>query len=197
MIILEQRRADSMRVITGSARGRKLKELKGMDTRPTTDRVKEAIFSIIQFEVEGRRVLDLFGGTGQMGIEALSRGAAHCVFVDIRREAAQLIRENLKYTELEDRAEVVQGDYLAYLMRSKEKFDLIFLDPPYESEMIKKALQTITSIDKISQNGIIICENGSNPAWPAVPEPYELQKEYRYGKIKVALYRRSAEELAE
>ncbi|MDF2838670.1 MAG: rRNA ((966)-N(2))-methyltransferase RsmD [Evtepia sp.] len=181
-----------MRVITGSARGRRLKELKGMDTRPTTDRVKEAIFSVIQFEVEGRRVLDLFGGTGQMGIEALSRGAAHCVFVDIRREAVQLIRENLKHTGLEDRAEVIQGDYLSYLMQSKETFDLVFLDPPYESEMIKKALQTITSIDKISQNGIIVCENGSNPVWPSVPEPYELQKEYRYGKIEVALYRRHA-----
>ena len=179
-----------MRVITGSAWGRKLKELKGMDTRPTTDRVKEAIFSIIQFEVEGRRVLDLFGGTGQMGIEALSRGAAHCVFVDIRREAAQLIRENLKHTELEDRAEVVQGDYLAYLTQSKETFDLIFLDPPYESEMIKKALQTITRIDKVSENGIIICENSSNFVFPTLPEPYELQKEYRYGRIKVALYRR-------
>lgn len=179
-----------MRVITGTARGRKLKELKGMETRPTTDRVKEAIFSIIQFEVEGRKVLDLFGGTGQMGIEALSRGAAHCVFVDIRREAVQLIRENLIHTGLEDRAEVVQGDYLSYLMQNKQTFDLVFLDPPYESEMIKKALQTITSIDKISQNGIIVCENGSNSDWPTVPEPYELQKEYRYGKIKVALYRR-------
>jgi 16S rRNA (guanine(966)-N(2))-methyltransferase RsmD len=179
-----------MRVITGSARGRKLGELKGMETRPTTDRVKEAIFSIIQFEVEGRRVLDLFGGTGQMGIEALSRGAAHCEFVDIRRDAVQLMRDNLKHTALEDRANVVQGDYLAYLTQTKEPFDLIFLDPPYESEMLKKALQTITRIDKVSANGIIICENGSNYVWPEVSDPYELQKEYRYGNTKVALYRR-------
>lgn len=180
-----------MRVITGTARGRKLKELQGMETRPTTDRVKEAMFSIIQFELEGRRVLDLFSGTGQLGIEALSRGADRCVFVDVRREAAQLIRENLEYTGLSERAQVVQGDYLAYLTQSKETFDVVILDPPYGEEIIKKALQTITRIDKVSENGIIICENGSNFDWPSVSEPYELQKEYRYGSSKLALYRRS------
>lgn len=180
-----------MRVITGTARGRKLKELSGMETRPTTDRVKEAMFSIIQFELEGRRVLDLFSGTGQLGIEALSRGAEHCVFVDIRREAVSLIRDNLAHTGLTDRAKVVQGDYLAYLTQSKETFDVILLDPPYGDEIIKKALQTITRIDKLSENGIIICENGSNFDWPSVFEPYALQKEYQYGRIKLALYRRS------
>lgn len=180
-----------MRVITGTARGRKLKELKGLETRPTTDRVKEAMFSIIQFDLEGRRVLDLFSGTGQLGIEALSRGAERCVFVDIRREAAQLIRENLEHTGLSDRAQVVQGDYLAYLTQSKETFDVVLLDPPYGDEIIKKALQMITRIDKVAENGIIICENGSNFDWPSVSEPYELKKEYQYGKIKLALYRRS------
>lgn len=179
-----------MRVITGSARGKRLKELEGMETRPTTDRVKEAIFSSIQFEVEGRRVLDLCAGTGQMGIEALSRGAAHCDFVDIRREAVSLIRENLTITELAANGTVFQSDYLSYLSQGSERFDLIFLDPPYETEIIKKALQMITTIDKVSENGIIICENSSNFDWPELPEPYVLQKEYRYGKIKVALYRR-------
>ena len=181
-----------MRVITGTARGRRLKELQGMDTRPTTDRVKEAIYSIIQFEVEGRKVLDLFAGTGQMGIEALSRGAAHCTFVDVRKDAVQLVKDNLVHTELADRATVVQSDYLAYLSQSKGTFDVVILDPPYESEMLKKALQMITRIDNISENGIIICEKGSDSAWPEVPAPYELQKEYRYGKIQVALYRRRA-----
>ena len=85
-----------MRVISGALRGRKLKELPGMDTRPTTDKVKESLFNIIQFEIEGRRVLDLFGGTGQLGIEALSRGAVHCTFVDSRRDAAAIIRDNLR-----------------------------------------------------------------------------------------------------
>ena len=182
-----------MRVITGSARGRRLKEPKGTSVRPTTDMVKEASFSVIQFDIEGRRVLDLFGCTGQMGIEALSRGAAHCTFVDVSKESVQLIRDNLEHCQLSDRASVVQSDYLAFLSRSRETYDLIFLDPPYEGEIIKKALQTITRIDNLSENGIIICENGSKNDWPEVPDPYELKKEYRYGKIRVALYRRRVE----
>ena len=183
-----------MRVITGTARGRRLKEPTGLETRPTTDRVKEAIFSTIQFEVEGRRVLDLFGGPGQMGIEALSRGAAHCTFVDLRREAAGIIRENLAATGFTDRATVVQGDALAFLSRAGGRFDLIFLDPPYGSGLLEKALETIAMIDIVSEHGIIVCENGSGAAWPAMQPPYRLQKDYRYGKIRTALYRRAADD---
>ncbi len=179
-----------MRVITGTARGRKLKEPVGLDTRPTADRVKEGIFSSIQFEIEGLRVLDLFGGTGQMGIEALSRGAARCTFVDLRKEAAGIIRENLALTGFTDRAQVIQGDALAFLSRCREPFDLIFLDPPYGSGLLEKAMERITAIDIVSENGIIVCENGSNAGWPMVSPPYRMQKEYRYGKIKTALYRR-------
>ena len=113
-----------MRVISGSARGRRLKELQGMDTRPTTDKVKESLFNIIQFEIEGRSVLDLFGGTGQLGIEALSRGAERCTFVDARREAAALIRENLKATGLEKAGRVGQGDAISFL--SGCGFDRLF-----------------------------------------------------------------------
>lgn len=182
-----------MRVITGSARGRKLMLPKQDGIRPTSDMVKEAIFSTIQFDLEGRRVLDLFGGTGQMGIEALSRGAAHCTFVDIKRDAVELIRKNLEHCRLEERAEVLQSDYLAYLNRSAQQYDIIFLDPPYESEIIKKALQTITRIDKLSENGIIICENGSKNDWPEVQAPYEFVKGYRYGNVFVARYRRTAD----
>ncbi len=118
-----------MRVITGIARGMRLKELPGLETRPTTDKVKESIFNIIQFDIEGRRVLDLFGGTGQLGIEALSRGADHCTFVDLRKEAAAVIRENLAHTRLEEHARVVQGDCMAFLTGAGERFDLIFLGP--------------------------------------------------------------------
>ena len=182
-----------MRVITGTARGRRLKEPVGLETRPTADRVKERIFSSIQFEIEGRRVLDLFGGTGQMGIEALSRGAAHCTFVDLRKEAVGIIRDNLALTGLAGRAAVVQADYQAFLSRCRETFDVIFLDPPYNSGMLEKALETITAIDIVSENGIIVCENGSVAGWPAVPAPYGLQKEYRYGKIRTALYRRQVD----
>ena len=182
-----------MRVITGIARGRRLKEPNGMETRPTADRVKEAIFSSIQFEVEGRKVLDLFGGTGQMGIETLSRGATHCTFVDLQKQAVAIIRENVNSTGFADQSTVIQGDALAFLSRCREKFDLIFLDPPYDSGLLEKAMELIATIDIVSENGIIVCENGSNSGWPVVAEPYRMQKEYRYGKIRTALYRRNAE----
>ena len=182
-----------MRVITGSARGKRLRELPGLDTRPTTDRVKEGLFNVIQFDIEGRRVLDLFGGTGQMGVEALSRGAAHCTFVDLRKEAMAVIRENLKRTGFTEDATVVQGDYQAFLTRCKEKFDLIFLDPPYGTGMLEKAMEILTEIDIVSENGIIVCENGSSADWPTVKATYRLQKDYRYGKIQTALYRRETE----
>ena len=164
-----------------------------METRPTADRVKEAIFSSIQFEVEGRKVLDLFGGTGQMGIETLSRGATHCTFVDLQKQAVAIIRENVNSTGFADQSTVIQGDALAFLSRCREKFDLIFLDPPYDSGLLEKAMELIATIDIVSENGIIVCENGSNSGWPVVAEPYRMQKEYRYGKIRTALYRRNAE----
>ena len=124
-----------MRVITGSARGRRLLELAGGETRPTADRVKEGVFNIIQFDIEGRRVLDLFAGTGQLGVEALSRGAAEAVFVEQRRDAARLVTENLKLTGLADRARVVNGDALSYLAGAGERFDIVFIDPPYADRL--------------------------------------------------------------
>ena len=145
-----------MRVISGSARGRRLKELQGMDTRPTTDKVKESLFNIIQFEIEGRRVLDLFGGTGQLGIEALSRGADHCTFVDMRKEAAALIRENLRLAGLSERSRVVQGDALSFLSSCGEKFDVILLDPPYHPELLEKSVERITEYDILREHGIMI-----------------------------------------
>ena len=181
-----------MRVITGSARGRRLKELEGMETRPTTDRVKEGLFNVLQFDIEGRKVLDLFAGTGQLGIECLSRGAASAVFVDRRPDAAALTRENLKLCDLTDRSRVVAGDSMEFLKAAREKYDLIFLDPPYASDLLKKAMETIPAIDIVTENGIIVCENGSTTGWPEVEPPYRLQKEYRYGKVRTALYRRLA-----
>ena len=181
-----------MRVITGIARGRKLKELPGMETRPTTDKVKESVFNIVQFDIEGRQVLDLFGGTGQMGIEALSRGAARCTFVDLRKEAAAVIRENLAHTGLADQAKVIQGDYLAFLTGCRDRFDLVFLDPPYNTGMLEKALETITKIDNVTENGIIVCESAAEAALPELPAPYRKGRDYRYGKIKITLYHRDA-----
>lgn len=180
-----------MRVITGTARGRKLGQLQGMDTRPTTDQVKESIFNIIQFDIEGRRVLDLFAGTGQLGIEALSRGAAGCTFVDQRRDAAALVRSNLKLCRLSDRARVVQGEALSFLASDRERYHLVFLDPPYQTELLENALKKIAEIDILMENGIIICESPADRRLPALAAPYEKGRDYRYGKIKLTLYRRS------
>ncbi len=179
-----------MRVISGTARGLRLNELEGMETRPTTDRVKEALFSIIQFDVPGREALDLFAGTGQLGIEALSRGAAGCTFVDQRRDAAALIRENLKRTGLSGQARVIQGDAISYLMSCGEKFHLIFLDPPYESGLLEKAMETIAAFDILAEHGIMVCESPLNQVLPQLSQPYERGKDYRYGKIKLTVFRR-------
>ena len=179
-----------MRVISGSARGRRLKELQGMETRPTTDKVKESLFNIIQFDIPGRKILDLFGGTGQLGIEALSRGAAHCTFVDQRRDAVRLIKENLNECRLTEQARVVQGDSLAFLTSCREKFDVIFLDPPYHTDLMDRALELVTKIDILSENGIIICETMAQRELPQLPGPYEWGKDYRYGQIKLTIGRR-------
>lgn len=179
-----------MRVITGTARGRKLGELKGSDTRPTTDKVKEALFNIIQFDIEGRRALDLFAGTGQLGIEALSRGAARCTFVDVRREAAKLVADNLALCGFTGVGKVVLGDFAAVLPRLGEKFDLIFLDPPYQTGKLEKALELIAAVDIVTENGIIVCESPAEAVLPPLKGPYEKGREYRYGKIKLTLYHR-------
>ncbi len=181
-----------MRVITGTARGRRLKELEGMETRPTTDRVKEGLFSILQFNIEGRRVLDLFAGTGQLGIEALSRGAASCVFVERRADAVKLIRDNLKTTDLTDRAQVVSGEAMSYLKGAKTPFDLIFLDPPYGTGALETALEQIAGFDILAPHGIIAAEHPADRPLPPLAPPYRLHRTYRYGKIGLSIYHRDA-----
>ena len=183
-----------MRVITGSARGRRLKELEGMETRPTTDRVKEGLFNVLQFDIEGRKVLDLFAGTGQLGIECLSRGAASAVFVDRRPDAAALTRENLKLCDLTDRSRVVAGDSMEFLKAAREKYDLIFLDPPYASGLLEQALTDIAAFDICRQHGIIVAESAAETVLPALPPPYQLYREYRYGKIKLTVFHRGGNE---
>ena len=176
-----------MRVITGTARGRRLKELEGMETRPTTDRVKEGLFSAIQFEIEGRRVLDLFAGTGQLGIECLSRGAASAVFVDRRADAVKLIRENLKLTALSDRARVVAGDSMEFLQSLKERFDIVLLDPPYAAGLLEPALTRLTAFDILNPHGIIVAEHPADRRLPPPAAPYRVRRTYRYGKIAVTV----------
>ena len=179
-----------MRVITGKARGVTLKTPDGMQTRPTADRVKEALFSIIQFEIQGANVLDLFGGTGQLGIEALSRGAKRAVFVDFQANACRLIRDNLKRTRLDGDAQVVQSDYLAYLERCKEKFQIIFLDPPYAEVFLETALKRITEIDILQSGGIIIAERPLGKELPWEFDGYSRSRDYKYGNTLLAVYRK-------
>ena len=183
-----------MRVITGTARGRRLKELEGRETRPTTDRGKEGLFNVLQFDIEGRRVLDLFAGTGQLGIECLSRGAAEAVFAERRPDAVKLIRENLRLTELEDRARVVAGDSMEYLKSIREPFDIIFLDPPYAAGLLEPAIAHIAKFDILAPHGIIAAEHPAARVLPALAPPYRLHRTYRYGKIALTLYRRGADE---
>ena len=179
-----------MRVITGTARGVQLKTPDGMLTRPTADRVKEACFSIIQFDVPTARVLDLFGGTGQMGIEALSRGAKSAVFVDAREEACKIIRENLRRTKMEGQGRVVRSDYLEYLHRCREKFDIIILDPPYAEVFLENALKCITEIDILQTGGIIVTERPLGKELPYEFEGFTRSKDYKYGKTLLTLYRK-------
>jgi len=161
-----------------------LKEPSGFDIRPTSDMVKESVFNIIQFDIEGRRVLDLFAGTGQLGIEALSRGAASVVFVDSKPDAAKLIRDNLKLCGFSGSATVYARDALRFL-ENEDKFDLIFIDPPYEAHLAGNAVMKIIEFDKLNTNGIIICETKANGAQPYVLPPFFVQKEYRYGSVKI------------
>ncbi len=179
-----------MRVITGKARGVALKTPDGMHTRPTTDRVKEALFSIIQFDIPGAKVLDLFGGTGQLGIEALSRGAKSAVFVDEREDACKLIKENLRRTRLETDAKVVRSDYLSFLSRCNEKFDIILLDPPYAEVFLENSLNRITEIDILQSSGIIVTERPLGKDLPWDFEGYTRSKDYKYGKTLLTLYRK-------
>ena len=180
-----------MRVITGKARGIQLKTPDGMLTRPTTDRVKEALFSIIQFEIPGAKVLDLFGGTGQLGIEALSRGAKSVIFTDAREDACKLIRENLKRTRLEQDGRVIRSDYLDYLSRCREKFNIIVLDPPYAEVFLENALKRITEIDILETNGIIVTERPVGKELPWEFEGYTRSKDYKYGKTLLTIYRKA------
>ena len=179
-----------MRVISGKARGINLKTPDGMLTRPTIDRVKEALFSIINFDIPASSVLDLFGGTGQLGIEALSRGAKSAVFVDQREDACKLIKENLRRTKLEQDAKVVRMDYLDYLKRCKEKFDIIFLDPPYAEVFLENALKCITEIDILQSGGIIVAERPLGKDLPWDFEGFTRSKDYKYGKVLLTIYRK-------
>lgn len=178
-----------MRVITGSAGGLKLCTVAGNDiVRPTGEKAKEGIFSSIQFDIEGRKILDLFAGSGQLGIEALSRGAKEAVFVDISDASIKAVKQNLAVTGLSDNSSVIKSDYMSYLLSTDKKFDIAFLDPPYEAGLLLPALEKIP--DVMSEFGIVICEHPASADMPETCGDLILKKHYKYGKINISVYKR-------
>lgn len=178
-----------MRIITGIARGRKLSALEGRDVRPTTDRVKEALFDILQFRVEGRRFLDMFAGSGQIALEALSRGAESAVLIDLSKQSAKIAEQNASHTQLNTQAKIVCADALAYVSSTMEIFDIAFLDPPYHSELLLPAIEKVQRC--IAEKGMIICEHLKETVLPDTVGDFVKQKTYRYGKIFLTRYERS------
>lgn len=176
-----------MRVITGIARGRRLETLDGEDvTRPTTESVKEAMFSMIQFELEDKKVLDLFAGSGQLGIEALSRGARYCTFVESNKQAMQIVKNNVSHCRLEDVSEFVMSDAYSFLCK-KGNYDIAFLDPPYKQKMIEKCLPKLFAM--MSSDGIVMCETSREENLPESISGWYADRVRNYGKTKLTLYR--------
>ena len=178
-----------MRVITGKARGVPLATVPGEEVvRPTSQRVKEAMFSAIQFEIAGKAVLDAFAGSGQLGIEALSRGAVSCLFLEQDARAVEVIRRNLERTKLIDQAKIMQLDALQYMRRIPDKFGLILLDPPYGSELLHEAIPVAAA--RLEPEGLIVCEAGAHESLPEAVEDTLLRRSYKHGKTKICVYQK-------
>lgn len=178
-----------MRVISGYLRGKKLKTLEGNSVRPTTDKIKESIFNVIQFELYNKTFLDLFSGSGQMGIEALSRGAKEVFFVDKSIKSIKVIKENLENACLKDQSNVILSDSINFLKKTNDKFDIVFLDPPYKIGLLQEALEIIPHV--MNDNGIIICENPTDESLKeTLDNSFSVKKIYKYGKIKITIYRK-------
>ncbi len=175
-----------MRVISGTARGRKLISPDGNDVRPTLDRVKESIFNMLSFSVPESTVLDLFCGSGALGIEALSRGAKHATFVDKSAPSLSVTQQNLTLTHLEDKALCVHQDFISYLSSATGAFDLIFLDPPYAAGFTEQALLLIKERKLLAKDGIVICESDSEYEI-TVPDGFSVERNKKYGKARILL----------
>ena len=176
-----------MRIITGKARGVRLLTLEGEATRPTSERAKEAVFSMLQFELEGRTVLDLFGGSGQLALEALSRGASRACIADSSRQAVEIIRKNAEKTKLADSCNIMCCDWTQTLKRLEgNKFDIVFLDPPYAAGIVPTVLEKI--MPNLKDTSVVICETG-NDILDSIPSQYEVVKNVKYGIAYVTVLR--------
>lgn len=179
-----------MRIITGTSRGTRLESLPGDDTRPTSERVKEAIFSSLQFELQGRRVLDLFAGSGQMGLEALSRGADTCMFIDASREAMAYIKKNAEKTRLFDRSKFLVSDFRTYIGKATGQFDLVFIDPPYALSVVGDAIRRLIEKDLLAPDAIIVAESGNDDIFGGeIPAGIQVVKSARYSISYVHILR--------
>lgn len=180
-----------MRIITGKAKGINIKTLEGEATRPTSQRVKEAVFSMLQFDIEGRRVLDLFSGSGQMALEAISRGASFAVMVDRSPEAIKIINDNVVKTKFLDKCEVRKEDYVSFLNRYRgERFDIVFLDPPYASGFYAPALEKLLERDMVKSTSLIVCESDSDDIFGGDLElaaRFDIIKQTGYGRVCITL----------
>lgn len=185
-----------MRVITGKYRGRKLNTPENYDIRPTSDKAKEALFSILTNEIYGSRVLDLFSGTGSLGIEALSRGAEYCVFADASRQSLNLVKENLEHCKVEEETRVMAGDYRKILKQLgdrigdglEEAFDIILLDPPYNKGMLEPAFAIIEEGGILAPGGLIVAEHRKEEILPEEMHGFVKAKERRYGVVALSIY---------
>lgn len=177
-----------MRVITGSAKGRRLETLPGNAvTRPTAENVKEALFSMLQFDIEGKKVLDLFAGSGQLGIEALSRGAADCVFVEADRNARAVVERNIQKCGFEGVSKILPVNALGYAS-SCSGFDLVFLDPPYNQGIVNQVLPLLEK--GLNKNALVACETSASEELPESAGSLNVILNRRYGKTKITLYRK-------
>lgn len=177
-----------MRIITGSRRGRRLETLEGISTRPTAEKVKEALFSAIQFDIEGRRVLDLFAGSGQLGLEALSRGARSAAFVDASKDAMKIITANIAACDFAKESKTYRMDYNAFFLENRDRYDIVFIDPPYQSGLVWHALSKAAEVT--NPGGTIICEHPANEKAPQQAGAFSLDRQHQYGKVGLTFYRR-------
>ncbi|MFV0516834.1 MAG: 16S rRNA (guanine(966)-N(2))-methyltransferase RsmD [Aminipila sp.] len=177
-----------MRIIAGDLKGRRLATPIGDKVRPTSDKVKEAIFSMISDTYYDEVVIDLFAGTGNLGIEAISRGAKHCYFGDKSKESLSLIRENINTCKVQDQATILAGDFETVLKRIPQKAQIIFLDPPYKDNLMVNCIELIDQLDLLTEEGYIIAEHSLDEKLPEQIGKFEMIKEKRYGKIAVSIY---------
>ncbi len=177
-----------MRVITGKARGAKLNTLEGLSTRPTTEKVKEAVFSSLFDSVVCDNVLDIFAGSGQMGIEALSRGARRALFVEQDKKAAAVIKGNLESAKLSSQAEVMICDAFSFFKMNRLKFDLVFLDPPYNKGLAVSALKAMSEAGTVNEGGIVVCESDDTDEIPEEVGVFKMYKQARYGRCVISYF---------